>query len=129
MVSWLDADEVAAWAQHDDAEDPALVQATDAAAAYVVRVRPEFLVAVDLEADPVVYVFTPDDDVKLGAVMLAGRLFARRGTPLGVAGFSEFGGNAMLRHDPDIARLLKIGPNRAFVFGAPALPVEEEESA
>lgn len=126
MTSWLDPADVAAWAQHDNAEDPALVQATDAAAQYVRGVRPEFVVA-EPEAEEPDYV--PNDDVKLGAVMLAGRLFARRGTPLGVAGFSEFGGNAMLRHDPDIARLLGIGPHRAFVFGAPALPVEDEEES
>lgn len=220
MTSWLDPADVAAWAQHDNAADPALVQATDAAAQYVRGVRPEFVVSshpaftalvepgpgaayvtvgttyagevlddpyvivwgdgsadgsmagdpfdnqhtytedadwspttltiqteddvvvaqvsLDLEPagtyfEPVPAVgagsYAPNDDVKLGAVMLAGRLFARRGTPLGVAGFSEFGGNAMLRHDPDIARLLGIGPHRAFVFGAPALPVEEEVEA
>jgi hypothetical protein len=126
-VSWLDPADVAAYAQYPDDADSALVQATDAAAVYVAGVRPEFVVIPTVEVPDPDPAYVPNDDVKLGAVMLAARWFQRRGTLLGVSGFSEFGGG-ILRHDPDIARLLGIGPHRAFVFGAPSLPVEEEEA-
>jgi hypothetical protein len=49
-------------------------------------------------------------DVKQGAVQLAARLFARRNSPTGVAGFSDMGGAAFVaRYDPDLERLFGIG--------------------
>ena len=102
----------------DEDAYPALQDACNAAAAYVENIHPTYLVD---------DVFSPPADIMLGAVMYAARLFERRGSVLGVSGFSEFGGG-ILRYDPDIARLLRIGPHTKFVFGAPALPVEEEET-
>ncbi len=69
--------------------------------------------------------YEPPADIKLGAVMYAARLYERRGSMLGVAGYSELGGSPILREDPDIARLLRIGRHRAFTFGAPTIPAEE----
>lgn len=47
--------------------------------------------------------------VQLGAALLAGRWHARKGSPQGLVGFSEFGPAAVMREDPDVARLLGLG--------------------
>jgi hypothetical protein len=47
---------------------------------------------------------------------------------LGGAGFSEFGSSPILRYDPDIQRLLKIGVFAPFIFGSPT-PADDEEEA
>ena len=46
----------------------------------------------------------PRDDVQGGILLLASRIFQRRRSPEGVAGFSEFGAVRVLVTDPDIAR-------------------------
>lgn len=47
----------------------------------------------------------------LGANMLAARLVARRNSPAGVATFGSEGLTAyVVRNDPDVALLLKLGP-------------------
>ena len=45
------------------------------------------------------------------SVMLAARLYRRRNTPSGVESFGESPATYVLRHDPDVARALRIGPN------------------
>lgn len=74
-------------------------------------------------------VFQPGAGVLLGTAMLANRFYERRSSPLGVASFSEFSTGTILRWDPDMAKLLGIGTEGAFVFGAagyvPAEIVEE----
>lgn len=75
-----------------------------AACAYVERLRPDLLDAV---AAPPVYLATPD--VAYGALLLAARLFARKGSPAGLASYGEFGPAAVLRLDPDVERLLSLG--------------------
>lgn len=45
-------------------------------------------------------------DVRLGAVMLAGRWFQRRNSLTGVAAFSDFGPAYVKQYDPDAAMLL-----------------------
>lgn len=47
--------------------------------------------------------------VVLGAIMLAAHLWRRRGTPGGVAGFTEEGVSYVQRHDPQAAMLLGLG--------------------
>lgn len=47
--------------------------------------------------------------VELGAVMLAARWYARRGSPQGVVGYSDLGAAYVSRTDPDVARLLGLG--------------------
>lgn len=122
---WLTPRVVVAWIEDADPGAPvedrtALQDACNAAAGYVEGIHPELFD----EADPPVY--TPTPEIKLGAIMLAARYLARRGTTLGVAGFSDFGSSPILRYDPDIQRLLRIGPHAPFIFGSPT-PVEDEE--
>lgn len=49
-------------------------------------------------------------DTKRGADMLAARLFRRKDTPAGVASFGEGGAVYVMRTDPDVALLLRLGP-------------------
>lgn len=51
-----------------------------------------------------------ESDVVQGAVMLAARLFRRKGSPAGVESFGSLGAAYVMRTDPDIAMLLQIGP-------------------
>lgn len=44
-----------------------------------------------------------------GATMLAGRLFRRKNSPAGVESFGSLGAAYVMRTDPDIAMLLKLG--------------------
>lgn len=71
-----------------------------AAAAYVRRVRPDLFAG---DAVPT------DQAVIYGAQLLTARLWARRGSPTGLASFGEFGPGAILRLDPDVERLLGVG--------------------
>lgn len=48
------------------------------------------------------------DDIRQGAVMLAARIYGRRGTALGVVGTAELGTAYVMRNDPDIAMLLRL---------------------
>lgn len=116
---WLTVGVVTSWMEDDPDSPPiapesrpALLVACNAAAAFVEGKHPGYFVG-----DPPVY--QPPGDVKLGAIMLAARYYARRGSTLGVAGFSEFGPTEILRHDPDVARLLRLGTFAPFGFGAP----------
>lgn len=112
----------------DTGTDDSLAQAVLAVVSYVPTLDSlaEFWVG-DGE-DPEVFTFTPTADVCLGAVMLANRWHARRGTSLGTVGYAEFGTGTIMRYDPDIARLLRIGTSSPFIFGAPSAPVVEEEA-
>lgn len=83
-----------------------------AAAAFVERRRRD-LVVVDGET----VTFTATPDVVEGAIMLAARLHARKGSPTGIASYGEFGPAAVLRFDPDIERLLGIGRSGRPVVG------------
>lgn len=47
--------------------------------------------------------------VCLGALLLAHRLYARRGSPLGVQAFGDLGTAYVRAHDPDIEALLGLG--------------------
>lgn len=49
---------------------------------------------------------TVDDDVRLGAMLLAGRWAGRRQTTQGIASFGEFGPAYVRRNDPDVSTLL-----------------------
>lgn len=114
MTAWLTPADVAGWAQVDG--DPAantnLIDATRAAVALVEDKRR------DLQTNQAAG-FVPTDDVLLGTKLLAARLYERRGSLLGVAGYANFEGAApILMTDPDIERLLQIGRARPFGFGA-----------
>lgn len=75
-----------------------------AATAYVERLRPDLL---DTTVTPAVFRATPD--VAEGALLVAARLHARKGSPAGLASYGEFGPAAVLRFDPDVERLLSLG--------------------
>jgi opacity protein-like surface antigen len=115
MAAWLDAATAALLAEVSGvAADAAWVGAVDAATEWVEDKRKDLFVG-----DPAV--FTPGASVKLGTAMLAHRWYNRRVAPLGNTQPAEFGGGIeMLRSDPDIAKLLGIGPEGPFVFGAGA---------
>jgi hypothetical protein len=49
-------------------------------------------------------------DVRAALMMQAQRLFARRSSPTGIAGYSDSGGSVYIsRWDPDVERMLRIG--------------------
>lgn len=56
-------------------------------------------------------------DVLAGATLMVARLSARKGSPLGLASFAEFGPSAVLKLDPDIERLLGLGRYAKPVVG------------
>lgn len=88
----------------DSANERDVDDARLAAAAYVERARPELLT---VTGDVVTFDAPPD--VKLGAQLLAARLYARKGSPAGLASFGEFGPAAVRAGDPDVDRLLSTG--------------------
>lgn len=47
--------------------------------------------------------------IEQGATMLAARLHRRKGSPAGVEAFGSLGASYVMRTDPDIAMLLKLG--------------------
>lgn len=107
-------------------DEDALRLAANAAAEYVEELRPEHWTTPEPPALPA---YEPPATVLLGAAMLAHRWYARRGSPLGVAGYAELGAAGILRYDPDIARLLGIGTDGGkFVFGAPRPTTTSEET-
>lgn len=96
-----------------DADDAAAVdRKRKAAAAYVERNRRDLRTVVDD-----VVTFTPTPEVVEGAIMLAARLHARKGSPTGVASYGEFGPAAIVRYDADIERLLGVGRSAKPVIG------------
>lgn len=90
----------------DTPPSPGAHAARVAAAAYVRRVRPSLFRNAEgtTTPDPVEHA-----DVVYGAQLLAARLWARRGSPTGLASFGEFGAAAVVRLDPDLERLLSTG--------------------
>lgn len=135
MNEWMTVADVRAWTDvTDETTDASLQLAVDAVVAYVptasVRTKAYYTPADPLaEPTPIEESFDPPGDIKLGGIMLAARWHDRRGATLGTTGYTEFGTGTILRHDPDIARLLGLGTSATtFSFGAPSLPVEEEEA-
>lgn len=116
MAEWLEPGAVRSWLGDDSQTvGAALESAVLAVRAYVERTRRDLWEDTDTGR-----VFTPDQDVVLGAVMLAARWYQRRSSVLGtVTGYSDFGTATIMRYDPDVARLLRIGEFAPFGFGAP----------
>lgn len=110
-MTWLDADLARTLVEGTAPTNSTAWQADVAAArAWVQKRRRDLYVGVPA-------VFTPDDDVLLGTAMYALRLYTRRTSPLGVSQNTEWGGSDILRQDPDIAKLLGIGPDGPPLFG------------
>jgi hypothetical protein len=102
LYEWLTAAEVDDYLGRQGEFDSARAAAArHAAAAYVERAR------ADLAADYAAQ--TVGADIRMGAVLLASRLYARKGSPQGVAGYPEFGAAPVPRLDPDVERLLGLG--------------------
>jgi opacity protein-like surface antigen len=114
VAAWLDAAQAATLVEQDDevAASEAWVASFDAAAAWVEKQRSDLFAG-----EPPV--FGADAAVKLGTAMLANRWYARRKSPLGSTSNAEFGAAELMRHDPDVAKMLGIGVDGKFVFGAP----------
>lgn len=117
MSTWLSYTAAAAMVELSVAADSDVAwQAdVDAACAWVEPKRPDLVTG----TPPA---FTPTADVKLGTAMLANRLYARRTSPLGTSQNTEFGGSDFLRSDPDIQKMLGIGLEGPFRFGAAPRP-------
>lgn len=106
----------------DVSDEAALTMAADAAAEFV-EDQPHLTGKAVLDELGAVVGYSPK--ITLGAAMLAYRWYSRRGSPLGIAGYSELGASGIMRYDPDIGRLLKLDGFGPFVFGAPRLPTTE----
>ena len=127
MADWISTDDVKDFLGDDGpTTDDGLALALEAAVVYVeteaasVERRPELWVG-DSPA-----VFTPTHTIRLGTAMLAARWQARRNSLTGTSGgYGEFGTGTILRYDPDIARLLRIGSFAPFTFGSPTPPAPE----
>lgn len=76
-----------------------------AAAAQVERARRDLLVVGEDDVET----FTATPDIVEGALLLAARLHSRKGSPVGLASYSEFGPANVPRFDADIERLLGVG--------------------
>lgn len=108
--AWLDPDEVtAALSGQAGVANAGVVESKRiAAATFVERVRPDLFVE---------GTFTPPADVVEGAKLLVARLYSRIGSPAGVASFGELGAASVRSFDPDVDRLLQLGPYRKPVIG------------
>ena len=58
-----------------------------------------------------------DDDTWQGAVMLTARLIRRRNSPAGIETWTSDAATYVSRSDPDVAVLLRLGPNAAPQVG------------
>lgn len=118
MARWLEVPQALALigqASGDtNVDENAFEGALDAACEFVQDKRPE-LWSTPVDDEPAV--FEAGARIKLGAAMLAHRLYERRSSPLGAAQYTEFGAGTILRYDPDIGRLLGIGSEGGFNFG------------
>ncbi len=84
----------------DDADDARIAPIVDAVCS-VVRGLPVAEQARGAETWPA--------KVKLGATMMAARLWSRKDSPEGVASFASDGPVYVQRNDPDVAMLLELG--------------------
>lgn len=96
----------------DDNDDVVLTQSLDAAIAFVIRTRSD----IDFGQYPLPGSKTPDVDLELGTLRLAGRWFTRRRSPEALIDAGELGSARVPSFDPDIDRLLRIGRFRRSVI-------------
>ena len=101
VPGWVD---LAAVREHVGQASSDLDTYAAAAAAYVIGRRPDLAAMLAL-GDPALV----PADVQLATALLTARLWARRGTPTGLASYGEFGPAAIVRADADLTRLLGIG--------------------
>lgn len=84
----------------DDTDDDTIDTIVGAVAS-VIRTLPVAGDASELDEWP--------DYITYGATLLGARLFRRRNSPAGVESFGEFGAVYVMRNDPDIAMMLRLG--------------------
>lgn len=106
----LTGGEVLAWLKSKDtpADSTELAMVVAATVDYV-----DGLPVVRDSADP----STWSAGVKLGAAMLAARLYRRRNSPAGIEAMTDAGTSYVARHDPDVSRLLKLDASAAPAVG------------
>jgi hypothetical protein len=110
LSSWLPLERVLAWLQLRPEDDQAGVVelCRQAAADYLEQQRPDLATdQLQLDGTPAPFAATPA--LVQAGVLAAARLYARRGSPAGLASFGEFGAAEVLRLDPDVARLAGLG--------------------
>ena len=101
MATWPDITEATAAIGTTNASDAGEIQrCLDAAIAYLTY-RCEIVNDTEEPPAPIV-----TDDVRRACVMLTARLFSRRNSPEGAAGFGDFGVVRVTRIDPDIEAML-----------------------
>jgi hypothetical protein len=99
MATWPDLTEVTEGIGTTNVSDADEIQrCLDAAVAYLT-----YRCAITLDESDVPIV---TDDVRRACVMLTARLFSRRNSPEGAAGFGDFGVVRVTRIDPDIEAML-----------------------
>lgn len=116
---WLD---LAALKKHkeieegDTRDDDNLTDALHAAMTFVERVR-HGQFTFDGESTALTGLPQPNEDLKLGTLMLADRFNTRRRSPEGLVSMGEMGSARVPSFDPDIDRLLRIGRHARPVVG------------
>lgn len=108
MATWPDIDEALAYVGEVNADQEAVLQNTLNAVIAYIGWRCED----ELEQDTVDYLEVVPDNLREATLLQTSRLFRRRLSPEGVAGFGEFGAVRVQRLDPDIEMM--ITPNRSW---------------
>ena len=113
MATWPDIDEIELYIGEVNTDQLDVLQdSLDAAIAYIGwRCDGELEDATTQDTDGNYDEIVPDN-LREATKMLASRLFRRRLSPEGVAGFGDFGAVRVTRVDPDIEAL--ITPNRSW---------------
>lgn len=108
MATWPTLNEVRNYiGEVNEDQMPILLGCLDAAVAYI-----GWRCDDQLEQDTTYYDEIVPDNLREATKMLTSRLFRRRLSPEGVAGFGDFGAVRVTRVDPDIEAL--ITPNRSW---------------
>lgn len=94
VVSWLKL----------PANDEHVDRAVASSNAFVASLPVVANLGLDDDGNPVAWT----DDINLGAIMLASRLYRRRASASGVEAITEGGAQYVARYDSDISRLLQI---------------------
>lgn len=90
----------------EGSDQAAVVESCRLAACRVVESKRPDLLSVDAQG---VETFAADEAVQHGTLLLLARLYARKGSPVGVATFGELGAASIVRSDPDVQLLLGLG--------------------
>lgn len=110
-MAWPDATEAEAYIGEITADQVDIMEDCLAAAISYLEWRTDGALEVeDEDDDPLVYIVP--DSLREAALLLTSRLFRRRLSPEGVAGFGDFGAVRVTTLDPDIEAL--VTPSRSW---------------